>query len=118
LSSADRGASTARFKFVGSVEALEIGGETTRAGDGACGETHGAELRLASRGLTLPGMSAGGAGRRWGWLLATHLVVGPFPLVVALGGGRETRAGLVGNAAVVFLAPGPFRVRAFFLTWG
>jgi len=49
LPSTDRGASTARFKFVGSVEALEIGRETARARDGACSETHGAELSLARK---------------------------------------------------------------------
>src|ERR1700685_4284386 len=47
LPSANRGTSTARFKFVGGVEALEIGRETARASDGACSETHRAELSLA-----------------------------------------------------------------------
>lgn len=45
LSFVDRGASTARFKFVGGVKALEIARKTTRASNGTCGETHRTKLR-------------------------------------------------------------------------
>jgi len=121
LPSADRGTSTARFKFVGSVEALKIGRETARANNGACSETHGAKLRGCWARFTLPDMAGGVRRRRGGvvgLLFAAHLVVRPFPLVFALRGRRGMRARLVRNAAVVFLAPRPARRRTFFLTRG
>jgi len=72
LSFANRRTSTTRFKFIGSVKAFEIAGETARVGNGTCSETHRTELsggQQACRTLLLP--SARGLGMTF---LATVLV--------------------------------------------
>lgn len=67
---ADRGTSTARLKFVGSVQAFEITGEIARAGNRSCGETHGAKLNGAQCACTFLLPNAGGLGVGVGFLAA------------------------------------------------
>jgi len=102
LSFANGGTSTARFKFVGSVEALEIATETSRARNGTCGETHRTKLSVVYCTLALR-ITTGGLGMRRVIFLAAHLVRRPFMVVGALR--FVTRGRLVRNAAAVLVTP-------------
>ena len=113
LTLTDRGAPTTRLEFVGGVEALEIASGAAQAGDGACGETHRAQLGVvALRGYRALVNTAGRLGVAF---LAAVLVVVPIPVVVALGRGR---GGVVRRAAGFVVVPIPIVVRAFLIGRG
>jgi len=113
LTLTDRGAPTTRLEFVGGVEALEIASGAAQAGDGACGETHRAQLGVvALRGYRALVNTAGRLGVAF---LAAVLVVVPIPVVVALGRGR---GGVVRRAAGFVVVPIPIVVRAFLVGRG